>query len=44
MEKLNIKTDVLMLMAYKKKLVKFVVRFRAGAGKWEMEYIIFGIF
>ena len=33
MEKLNLKTDVLMFMVFIKKLMKFVVFFRASTGK-----------
>ena len=33
MEKLNLKNDVLMLMVYIKKLMKFVVIFRGSSGK-----------
>ena len=33
MEKLNLKTDGLMLMVYIKKLMKFEVLFRASTGK-----------
>ena len=33
MEKVNLKTDGLMLLVYVKKLMKFVVLFRASTGK-----------
>ena len=44
MEKLNLKTDGLMLMVYIKKLMKFEVLFRASTGKQKMEHVTLGIF
>ena len=44
MEKINLKTDVLMLMVYIKKLMKFAVLFRASTGKKKMQLITLGIF
>ena len=43
MGKLNLKTDALMLMVYIKKLIKFVVLFRAGTRKEKIEHITLGI-
>ena len=43
MEKSNLRTDGLMFMVYIKKLMKFVVLFRASTGKYKIEHITLGI-